>query len=61
MSYFSIWSFTPNGNLPASAGSGLVGHLIRQESNAKCEVWVAYRDNKGMGWNKTLIKTGCLV
>ena len=24
MSYFSIWSFTPNGNLPASAGSGLV-------------------------------------
>ena len=23
-SYFSIWSFTPNGNLPASAGSGLV-------------------------------------
>ena len=25
MSYFSIWSFTPNGNLPASAGSGLVG------------------------------------
>ncbi len=29
MSYFSIWSFTPNGNLPASAGSGLVlGDLV---------------------------------
>ena len=27
MSYFSIWSFTPNGNLPASAGSGLVADI----------------------------------
>ena len=37
MSYFSIWSFTPNGNLPASAGSGLVidgtQHNIRLNLN----------------------------
>ena len=34
MSYFSIWSFTPNGNLPASAGSGLVSILDLKPSGS---------------------------
>ena len=33
MSNFSIWSFTPNGNLPASAGSGLVAPKSRRKSD----------------------------